>query len=185
MEESRLCDRDQQLLPQAFCHLSRSHVARATTSSTILDVSWCQWISSPLLSRGAYKWHMRLYLYYFQKGKGNSKSESQICPLLCVFLSMFMWALTLAHLVTIQESWLTFHRKSLPNNDTPFHYLILLAGEHIRKTKKWLYKCLVIPTDSRSRMSSTQWSFVCVFIPPLRILWGLNITSARWASTLV
>lgn len=28
-------------------------------------------------------------------------------------------------------------------------------------------------------------SHVCVFIPPWRILWGLNFTSARWASTLV
>lgn len=28
-------------------------------------------------------------------------------------------------------------------------------------------------------------SHVCVFIPLWRILWGLNFTSARWASTLV
>lgn len=53
-----------------------------------------------------------------------------------------------------------------------------------------MFRCLITHTGLEGRISVLaiillSKSHVCVFIPLWRILWGLNFTSARWASTLV
>lgn len=100
-----------------------------------------------------------------------------------------MWTLSLACLVTgifKETEFLTELKKPLPNNS-------LQSSQTIDRTNKETNK------NWRFGVSSFMWtgvqcvwsiilqskSHVCVFIPLWRILWGLNFTSARWASTLV
>lgn len=101
-----------------------------------------------------------------------------------------MWTLSLACLVTGIFKRLNFSQNSKSRCQiTHFSHLRRLIVQIKRPTKTGVsashHSCGLEGRISVLSIILQSKSHVCVFIPLWRILWGLNFTSARWASTLV